>query len=59
MYRTKQKQTHTHRKQSSGYHWEKEGGEARQGYGINKMQTTVWITINCGKFLKRWDYQTI
>ena len=18
---------------------------------------TVWITINCGKFLKRWDYQ--
>ena len=20
---------------------------------------TVWITTNCGKFLKRWDYQTI
>jgi len=19
---------------------------------------TVWITANCGKFLKRWDYQT-
>jgi len=19
---------------------------------------TVWITINCGKFLKRWRYQT-
>ena len=19
---------------------------------------TVWITINCGKFLRRWDYQT-
>ena len=19
---------------------------------------TVWITINCGKFLKKWDYQT-
>ena len=19
---------------------------------------TVWITINCGKFLKRWEYQT-
>ena len=19
---------------------------------------TVWITINCGKFLKRWKYQT-
>ena len=20
---------------------------------------TVWITINCGKFFKRWEYQTI
>ena len=19
---------------------------------------TVWITINCGKFFKRWEYQT-
>ena len=19
---------------------------------------TVWITANCGKFLKRWEYQT-
>ena len=19
---------------------------------------TVWITVNCGKFLKRWEYQT-
>ena len=19
---------------------------------------TVWITINCGRFLKRWEYQT-
>ena len=19
---------------------------------------TIWITINCGKFLKRWEYQT-
>ena len=19
---------------------------------------SVWITINCGKFLKRWEYQT-
>ena len=23
------------------------------------MPLTVWITINCGKFLKRWEYQTI
>ena len=20
--------------------------------------STVWITINCGKFFKRWEYQT-
>jgi len=20
---------------------------------------TVWITVNCGKFWKRWDYQTL
>ena len=20
---------------------------------------TAWITTNCGKFLKRWEYQTI
>ena len=20
---------------------------------------TIWITTNCGKFLKRWEYQTI
>ena len=20
--------------------------------------STVWITTNCGKFLKRWEYQT-
>ena len=23
-----------------------------------KTPLTVWITINCGKFLKRWKYQT-
>ena len=21
-------------------------------------EKTVWITTNCGKFLKRWEYQT-
>jgi len=26
---------------------------------LNKPKPlTVWITINCGKFLKRWEYQT-
>ena len=23
-----------------------------------KKSLTVWITTNCGKFLKRWEYQT-
>ena len=23
-----------------------------------KKPLTVWITINCGKFFKRWEYQT-
>ena len=26
------------------------------GYAIEPL--TVWITINCGKFWKRWEYQT-
>ena len=25
---------------------------------IKPKPLTVWITINCGKFFKRWDYQT-
>ena len=25
---------------------------------ITLKPLTVWITINCGKFLKRWNYQT-
>ena len=25
----------------------------------NPKPLTVWITINCGKFWKRWEYQTI
>ena len=24
----------------------------------NYLTLTVWITINCGKFFKRWEYQT-
>ena len=24
---------------------------------IDYMEPFVWITTNCGKFLKRWDYQ--
>ena len=26
---------------------------------ITPKPLTVWITINCGKFWKRWEYQTI
>ena len=26
---------------------------------IDYAKAFVWITINCGKFLKRWEYQTI
>ena len=25
---------------------------------IDYAKTFVWITINCGKFWKRWEYQT-
>ena len=30
-------------------------------YGVAQSRPkplTVWITINCGKFFKRWEYQT-
>ena len=25
---------------------------------IDYVKAFVWITINCGKFFKRWEYQT-
>ena len=25
---------------------------------ITLKPLTVWITVNCGKFFKRWEYQT-
>ena len=30
----------------------------RLSYQGSPKTLTVWITINCGKFLKRWKYQT-
>ena len=30
----------------------------RQGDLTMTKPSTVWITINCGKFWKRWEYQT-
>jgi len=26
---------------------------------VTKKPLTLWITTNCGKFLKRWEYQTM
>ena len=28
-------------------------------YFIDYAKVFVWITTNCGKFFKRWEYQTI
>jgi len=41
--------------------WKKQ--ESSRNTSISALLTmskplTVWITINCGKFLKRWEYQT-
>ena len=41
--------------------WKKE--ESSRKTSISAFSTmpkplTVWITINCGKFFKRWEYQT-
>ena len=41
--------------------WKKQ--ESSRKTSISALSTmpkplTVWITINCGKFWKRWEYQT-
>ena len=37
--------------------WNKQ--ESSRKTSISALLTmTVWITINCGKFWKRWEYQT-
>ena len=41
--------------------WRKEGVQKKMYFcfiDYNKT-LTLWITINCGKFLKKWKYQTI
>ena len=43
--------------------WIMEKGSKFQKTSISALLTmpkplTVWITINCGKFFKRWEYQT-
>ena len=43
------------RDQIANIHWIKKKQESSR----NMLKPlTVWITINCGKFWKRWEYQT-
>ena len=52
------------RDQIANIHWIiKKAREFQKKPSISALLTmpkplTVWITINCGKFFKRWDYQT-
>ena len=50
------------RDQISNIHWiVKKAREFQKNiyfYFIDYAKTFVWITTNCGKFFKRWEYQT-
>ena len=51
------------RDQIANIHWIiKKQGSSRKTYTSALLTTPkpliVWITTNCGKFLKRWEYQT-
>ena len=51
------------RDQIANIHWIIEKQESSRKTSISALLTmskplTVWITINCGKFLKKWEYQT-
>ena len=45
---------------SAGSSKKKESSRKTSIFAILAMPKplTVWITINCGKFFKRWEYQT-
>ena len=50
--------------QTANIHWIIEKQESSRKTSISALLTmpkplTVWITIHCGKFWKRWEYQTI
>ena len=52
------------RDQIANIRWIIEKQESSRKTSISALLTmpktlTVWITINCGKFWKRWEYQTI
>ena len=51
------------RDQINNIHWSSKKQESSRKTSISALLTmpktlTVWITINCGKFWKRWEYQT-
>ena len=51
------------RDQIANIHWIMEKARSSRKTSISALLTmpkplTVWITINCRKFLKRWEYQT-
>ena len=51
------------RDQIANIHWIIKKQESSRKTSISALLTTpkpstVWITINCGKFWKRWEYQT-
>ena len=51
------------RDQIAKNHWVIEKAREFQKTSISTLLTmpkplTVWITVNCGKFWKRWEYQT-
>ena len=41
--------------------WRKQASSRKTSTSVSLIipkPLTVWITINCGKFLRRWEYQT-
>ena len=47
---------------TSAESWKKEKSSRKTSTSALLTMTkplTVWITINCGNFLKRWEYQII
>ena len=51
------------RDQIANFHWIMEKAREFQKTYTSALLTTpkpltVWITTNCGKFFKRWEYQT-
>ena len=51
------------RDQIANIHWSSKKQESSRKTSISALLTTpkpltMWITTNCGKFFKRWEYQT-